>query len=83
MNERNKQQLQDCRTDIVKIKEWINGNPANPLVRYLTAYAVVCVSGTVEYVFKQMIYEYLSLRVHDNTRKYLEYMIIATQKQVL
>lgn len=76
MNDYNQRLIADCTSDIEKIKEWINHHPTDSLIKYLVPYAVVRVSGTIEYVFKQMVYEYLSAGAGKDTKSYLAHMII-------
>ena len=76
MNDSSQRLINDCSNDINKIKKWIDDNPTDSLIQYLVPYAVVRASGTIEYVFKQMIYDYLSAEAGKDTKTYLEHAII-------
>ena len=50
---------------------WIAENKFHSNTRYLTAYAVVKASGTIEYVLKQMIFDRLSKGTSEETNNFL------------
>lgn len=56
------QMIEDTRAELDSIRKWINaGNQFDSKTRYLISYAVVKASGAVEVIFKNMIYNYLSV----------------------
>ena len=63
--------LKDCRIELENIKRWIATNPMDSNVRYLTSYAVIKASGTIENVLKQIIFDTLSDGAKDETKNYL------------
>lgn len=69
-------QLNDCSTEISNIKSWINANTLDSNIRYLVAYSVVKASGTIEIVFKQMMYDALSDGAKEEAQTFLEKSII-------
>ncbi|OON94860.1 MAG: hypothetical protein ATN33_03835 [Epulopiscium sp. Nele67-Bin001] len=68
--------LQNCKYELDDILSWINKNPADGKVKYLVSYAVIKASGTVEVVYKTIIYDYLSEGASAETTKYLETEIL-------
>ena len=76
MNDNYQRIINSCKYDIDKIKEWIDKHLTDSLIQYLVPYAVVRASGTIECVFKRMIYDYLSAEAGEGVKKYLEHMII-------
>ena len=66
----------DCRVELTNIKGWIDKNSIDTKVRYLTSYAVVKTSGTVELVFKHMLYDFLAVNTIAETQQYLSTAII-------
>ncbi len=72
----NSRKISDCETEIQQIKNWINHNPLDSNVRFLTAYAVMKACGTIEIVLKSEIYEYLATRTKNETKTYLNNAIV-------
>lgn len=72
----NIRQLDDCANEILQIKNWINRNQMDSNVRYLTAYAVVKASGTIELVMKSMVCDYLADQARTETQNFLTRNII-------
>lgn len=72
----NVRKLDDCKSELNNIISWINKNPIHSNVRYLVSYAVVKSSGTIESVFKSMLYEYLADGTAPSTQAYLTKMIV-------
>ena len=63
--------LKDCRIELENIQRWITANPMDSNVRYLTSYAVIKASGTIENVLKRIIFDTLSDGAKDETKNYL------------
>ena len=63
--------LKDCRIELENIQRWITANPMDSDVRYLTSYAVIKASGTIENVLKRIIFDTLSDGAKDETKNYL------------
>lgn len=71
------QKIEDTKEELTNIKNWINnGNQFDSKTRYLVSYAVIKASGTVEVIFKQTIYDYLSINANEGAKAYLERMIL-------
>ena len=76
MKQEYQRNIDDCRTEITNIKTWIDQNPIDTKVRYLISYAVVKTSGTIELIFKQMVYDFLAVNAISETQHYLSTMIV-------
>lgn len=76
MTEENERKINDCRLELNNISNWINKNNMHSNVRYLVAYSVVKASGTIEIIFKSMIYDLLAENVKLETQNYLTKMVI-------
>lgn len=76
MIEEYERKLTDCRVELTNIRQWIDGNKLNSNVRYLVAYSVMKASGTIEVVFKLMIYDFLAENVKEETQYYLTKMVV-------
>jgi hypothetical protein len=76
MNVEDVRSISDCRDELQKIETWINKNPMDSNIKFLVAYAVIKSSGTVEIVFKRMIYSFLVKGSTIEAQKYLEKDII-------
>ena len=72
------QQLDDARQELESIREWINKdrNKFDIKTKYLVSYAVVKASGSIEVVFKKIVFDFLSQNVREETGQYLEKMIL-------
>ena len=71
------QMIADTRGELDSIRKWINdGNQFNSKTRFLISYAVVKASGTVEVIFKNIIYNYLIVGANEKAKGYLEKTII-------
>lgn len=78
MRDEYRQQLDDAMQELKCIREWINKdkNKFDVKTKYLVSYAVVKASGSIEVVFKKMVFDFLSLNVRSETSQYLEKMIL-------
>lgn len=76
MNNTQKRILDDCKNELERIKNWIQGNTTHTNVKYLVSYAIVKSSGSIESVFKLMIHDFLSTNCISETNKFLEKHII-------
>lgn len=71
------QMIADTRGELDNIRKWINaGNQFDSKTRYLISYAVIKASGTVEVIFKNMIYNCLSDGANEKAKGYFEKTII-------
>ena len=68
--------LRDCWIELDNIQRWITANPVDSNVRYLTSYAVIKASGTIENVLKRIIFDALSEGATDETKNFLTKSII-------
>ena len=76
MNGDYRQTLRDCEVELNSIQQWIHSNRLDSNVRFLTSYSVIKACGTVEYVFKQIVYDYLSSGANEEAKTYLNKSII-------
>lgn len=78
MKDEYKQKLDDVLSELEIIREWINKdrNKFDVKTKYLISYAVVKASGSIETVFKQIIFDFLVFNARQETSKYLEKMIL-------
>ena len=76
MNGDYRQTLRDCEVELNSIQQWIHSNRLDSNVRFLTSYSVINACGTVEYVFKQIVYDYLSSGANEEAKTYLNKSII-------
>ena len=76
MRDEYRQQLDDAMQELKSIREWINKdkNKFDIKTKYLVSYAVVKASGSIEVVFKKMVFDFLSFNVRSETSQYLEKM---------
>lgn len=59
MTGNNIQSIQDCQSELASIKMFIHKNPLDSVVRYLVSYSVIKSCGTIELVYKDIIYTHL------------------------
>lgn len=59
MNGNNNQSIQDCISELTNIKKFITEDPLGDMVKYLVSYSVIKSCGTLEIVFKDIIYNHL------------------------
>ena len=59
MTGNNIQSIQDCQSELTNIKNFISKAPLGSMVRYLVSYSVIKSCGTIEIVFKDIIYNHL------------------------
>ena len=76
MNGNYERLLQDCAIELNNIQQWISNHNLDSNIRFLTSYSVIKACGTIEIVFKQMIYDYLSLGANDEAKAFLNKNII-------
>ena len=76
MNGNYRQTLRDCEVELNSIQQWIDSNRLDSNVRFLTSYSVIKACGTVEYVFKQIVQDYLSSGANEEAKTYLNKSII-------
>ena len=76
MNGNYRQTLRDCEVELNSIQQWIHSNRLDSNVRFLTSYSVIKACGTVEYIFKQIVYDYLSSGANEEAKTYLNKSII-------
>lgn len=76
MNDEQIRILDDCKTELEKIKNWIEENKLHLNVKFLVSYAIVKSSGSIEVVFKSMIHDFLSTNCILETNRFLEKHII-------
>lgn len=71
------QMITDTKEELINIRQWINsGNKFNSKTRYLISYSVIKASGTVEVIFKNIIYNYLIVGANEKVKGYFEKVIL-------
>lgn len=69
--------IDDTREELKSIRSWINnGNQFDSKTRYLVSYAVIKACGTVEVIFKTLIYDYLCENANEGAKNYFEKAIL-------
>lgn len=70
--------LLDTELELQGIKNWIDldRNMFDSKTRYLISYSVIKASGTIEVVFKKIIFDFLVEGSREETNAYLEKMIL-------
>ena len=65
--------LENTDRELQEIRKWINAdrNRFDSKTKYLIAYSVIKASGSIEVVFKQIIYDYLTREVGEKTATYI------------
>ena len=78
MNRKYTEMLDDTERELKEIRKWINKdrNKFDSKTRYLISYSVIKASGTIEVVFKHLIFDYLVVGAKEETKTYLENMIV-------
>lgn len=76
MNGKYKSKIDDCSNELKKIKKWIDQNKLDSNVKYLVNYAVIKCCGTIENIYKDMIFDYLANGANIETINYLTRNII-------
>ena len=59
MTGNNVQSIHDCQSELTNIKNFITKNPLDSMVKYLVSYSVIKSCGTIEIVYKDIIYNHL------------------------
>ena len=60
MTGNNKQLISDCLNELASIRSYIKSNPFDSMVKYLVSYSVIKSCGTIEIIFKDIIYNHLT-----------------------
>lgn len=70
--------IKNTDRELQEIRKWINvdKNRFDTKTKYLIAYSVIKASGSIEVVFKQIIYDYLTREAGEKTATYIEKMIL-------
>lgn len=68
--------LDDCKLELNNISNWIAANKLDSNIKYLVGYSVIKACGTIEIIFKSMIYNFLAEKSRDETKQYLNKMIV-------
>lgn len=76
MNGSYENSIKDCNLELEKIKKWIYENKFDTNVQFLVSYSVVKSCGTIEIVFKHMLFDALSQNCRAETNLYLTKKII-------
>lgn len=78
MKEEYVQKLSDTLTELKEIRKWINAdkNKFDSKAKYLISYSVIKASGSIEVIFKNIIYDVLSDGAKEEARQYLEKVIL-------
>ena len=72
------EQVESTRNELKDIKKWINtgSNKFDSKTKHLISYCVVKASGTIEVIYKHILYDYLVEQAKPETNNYLEKMIL-------
>ena len=76
MNGSYERKLDDCSRELAHIQNWISKNGVDSNIKFLTAYAVVKASGTVEQVLKEMLFDAISVGSSTEAQSYFTRHII-------
>lgn len=76
MTESNLRLLADCEYEIKNILQWIGKNRFHSNIKYLVSYAIIKASGTIEIVFKTIIYDFLSENATKEAKQFLSSKIL-------
>lgn len=76
MTETNLRVLSDCQEELDYIDGWIRNHRFDKQTRFLISYSIIKACGTIEIVFKNMVFTYLSDNAKDDTKNYIEKMIV-------
>lgn len=68
--------LDQCENELKKINVIIEQDPLSDSVKYLTSYAVVLASGCIELVFKEMLFDAVSVGCSEETKCFLNNQIV-------
>lgn len=68
--------INDCNLELDKIKRWIDANHFDTNVMFLSSYAILRACGTIEIVFKNIIFDCLLVSQNQHLEKYLSHMIL-------
>ena len=68
--------LSDCEVELNSIKDWIDSDKFHKNVRFLVNYAIVKSCGTIENIYKQIIFDKLSENVNDQNKSYLTKVLL-------
>lgn len=66
----NTQLINDCQTELNNIRAYIESNPFDSMVKYLVSYSIIKSSGTIEIVFKDIIYTHLTRNANQEAISY-------------
>lgn len=66
----NVQSIQDCQSELTNIKNFITNDPLGSMVKYLVSYSVIKSCGTIEIVYKDIIYNHLIKNANQETIAY-------------
>lgn len=76
MKDELKRMADETHLELDKISNWINSNKLDFKVNYLNAYSVIKASGTIERIFKSMIYDQMAEGANEDTCYYLTKRIL-------
>ncbi|MFQ8921896.1 MAG: HEPN domain-containing protein [Clostridium paraputrificum] len=71
MNGKYISKINDCNCELDKIKKWISKNKLDSNVKYLVSYSVIRCCGTIESIYKGMVFDYLSSGANKEVLNYL------------
>ena len=72
MNESYKRQLDDCNDELSELKERIDKDQLDSMVKFLQRYAIIKACGTIEAVFKSILADKVEQGVSTEVQKYLD-----------
>ena len=70
MTGNNIQLINDCQSELLNIKNFIDSDPFNSMVKYLVSYSVIKSCGTIEIIFKNIFYDHLIQNANQEAISY-------------
>ena len=70
--------IDDTKRELDEIRKWINNgkNKFDSKMKYLISYSVIKSSGSIEVIFKGMVYDYLSCGANMEAKQYMMKMVL-------
>lgn len=68
--------ISDTEEQLEVIKKWISKNSFHVNVKFLVSYAIIKSSGTIETIYKQIVFNHLVKNANDEAIKFLDRNIL-------
>lgn len=76
MNGEYRDTLKDVSSELLAIRKWVNKNISSSYNRYLISYATIRACGMIEIIFKNILFDYLTINANREACSYLEHMVV-------